>query len=173
MTNNTEFTWAPLIPLIGGFPISTEQAFKKPPEAIYSFPGLGNDLVYENYQNNIHHKNLEFKTYKEAILKLIREKEFIGVPFSPAEIINAYNEISGKSLEIDRIIDILKLDVIKYGPNKPAYSEEIEAALLSIGGWDVFCNIENGDYSYIKAELGKQNIKDNPIRLESKRALLS
>ena len=52
-------------------------------------------------------KDLEFKTYKEAILKLIREKEFIGVPFSPAEIINAYNEISGKLLEIDRIIDIL------------------------------------------------------------------
>ena len=118
-------------------------------------------------------KDLEFKTYKEAILKLIREKEFIGVPFSPAEIINAYNEISGKSLEIDRIIDILKLDVIKYGPNKPAYSEEIEAALLSIGGWDVFCNIENGDYNSIKVELGKQNIKDKPIRLESKRALLS
>ena len=58
MTNNTEFTWAPLIPLIGGFPISTEIAFNKPPEAIYSFPGLGNDLVYENYQNNIHHKNI-------------------------------------------------------------------------------------------------------------------
>ena len=81
MTNNTEFTWAPLIPLIGGFPISTEIAFNKPPEAIYSFPGLGNDLVYENYQNNIHHKNLEFKTFDQDDYTFERKINFIvGTP---------------------------------------------------------------------------------------------
>ena len=81
MTNNTEFTWAPLIPLIGGFPISTEQAFEKPPVAIYSFNGLGNDLVYENYQNNTKGKNLEFKTFKQDDYTFERKINFIvGTP---------------------------------------------------------------------------------------------
>ena len=31
---NTEFTWAPLVPLIGGFPIGVEKAFGKPPVLI-------------------------------------------------------------------------------------------------------------------------------------------
>lgn len=54
MTNkdNHNFTWAPLIPLIGGFCLGAEKAFGKPPEAIYSFPGIGNDEHYVNYQQN-------------------------------------------------------------------------------------------------------------------------
>ena len=72
MTNNTEFTWAPLIPLIGGFPLGTEQAFGKSPVAIYSFDGISNDLHYINYQNNTKGKNLELQNQVKAKLNQAR-----------------------------------------------------------------------------------------------------
>ena len=60
--NNTEksknFTWIPLIPLIGGFPLGAEKAWGKEAEFIASYHGIGNDSHYANYR-----KNLDFKTY--------------------------------------------------------------------------------------------------------------
>lgn len=48
----TNITWAPHIPLVGGFPIGTEMALGCPPEEIFSLPGFfGNDKHYVNYQN--------------------------------------------------------------------------------------------------------------------------
>lgn len=42
-----DFTWAPIIPLIGGFPIGAEMALGKPPELIASYDGfLANDQIY-------------------------------------------------------------------------------------------------------------------------------
>ena len=79
--NGAEFTWAPLIPLIGGFPLGTEEAFNKQPVAIYSFDNIPNDLVYENYQNNTKGKNLEFKTFKQNDYTFERKINFIvGTP---------------------------------------------------------------------------------------------
>ena len=52
------FTWAPLIPLIGGFPLGIEKAWGKEPEFIASYDGIVNDTHYANYK-----KHLEFKTY--------------------------------------------------------------------------------------------------------------
>ena len=57
------FTWAPLVPLIGGFPVGIEQAFGKPPELIASYPGIVNDEHYVNYQQNILKRDVQFKTY--------------------------------------------------------------------------------------------------------------
>ena len=45
-----DLTWAPHIPLIGGFPLGAEMALGKPPVEVYSLPGFGgNDLHYVNY----------------------------------------------------------------------------------------------------------------------------
>ncbi len=58
------FTWAPLVPLIGGFPVGVEHAFGTPPEAIYSYPGIGNDEHYVNYQQNtLGRKDVDFVTF--------------------------------------------------------------------------------------------------------------
>ena len=82
LSNNVaEFTWAPLIPLIGGFPLAAESAFNKQPVAIYSFDNIPNDLVYENYQNNTKGKHLEFKTFKQDDYTFERKINFIvGTP---------------------------------------------------------------------------------------------
>lgn len=46
-------TWAPHIPLVGGFPIGAEMALGCEPEEIFSLPGFfGNDKHYVNYQQN-------------------------------------------------------------------------------------------------------------------------
>ena len=59
MTKN--ITWAPLVPLIGGQMIGAEQAFGKPPEAIYSFEGFAdNDSHYVNYQNVTKGRDIEY-----------------------------------------------------------------------------------------------------------------
>lgn len=48
-----EITWAPLIPLVGGFPIGAEMALGTAPEEIFSYANhFGNDKHYVNYQQN-------------------------------------------------------------------------------------------------------------------------
>lgn len=75
MTNTTQkFTWAPLVPLIGGFPVGIEMAFGTPPEAIYSYPGIGNDEHYVNYQQNtLGRKDVEFVTFPPEDLSFIKK----------------------------------------------------------------------------------------------------
>lgn len=61
-----KISWAPLIPLIGGFPLGAEMAFGYPPEAIFSYNGfLDNDSNYINYQNNILKNNLDYNIIDE------------------------------------------------------------------------------------------------------------
>lgn len=63
-------TWAPMIPLIGGFPLGAEAAFKKPPVGIYSYSDFEkNDSHYENYLNKT-------KNYNVPYIKM--DEEFIG-----------------------------------------------------------------------------------------------
>lgn len=74
MSNTTSFTWAPLVPLIGGFPIGIEEAFGKPPEAIYSYPGIGNDEHYVNYQQNtLGRKDIDFVTFDPSDTSFIKK----------------------------------------------------------------------------------------------------
>ena len=59
---NNEISFAPLIPLIGGFPLGAEVALGKPPKAIYSYKGFdSNDSHYVNYQQNTLNRNIEYK----------------------------------------------------------------------------------------------------------------
>lgn len=56
-----ELTWAPNIPLIGGFPLGAQKAFETPPVAIYSYCGFeGNDSHYVNYMNNVRGYGLDY-----------------------------------------------------------------------------------------------------------------
>lgn len=51
--------WAPIIPLIGGFPLGAQKAFGTPPEKIYSYPGFdANDSHYVNYMKGIEYHML-------------------------------------------------------------------------------------------------------------------
>lgn len=51
MTDNIK--WAPIIPLIGGFPIGAEKALGTAPEGVFSYTAFGgNDHQYINYMNN-------------------------------------------------------------------------------------------------------------------------
>jgi site-specific DNA-cytosine methylase len=71
----SELTWAPHIPLIGGFPLGAEKALGKPPVKIISLPGFEkNDSHYVHYQNEILKRNLKYEqidpddlTFKEKI----------------------------------------------------------------------------------------------------------
>lgn len=56
-----EITFAPVIPLIGGFPLGAEQALGIPPSVIYSYPAFaGNDSHYVNYQQNTLGRDVEY-----------------------------------------------------------------------------------------------------------------
>jgi site-specific DNA-cytosine methylase len=79
MTDTTQkFTWAPLVPLIGGFPVGIESAFGTAPEAIYSFPGIGNDEHYVNYQQNtLGRKDVKFVTFPPEDTSFIQKINLI------------------------------------------------------------------------------------------------
>lgn len=52
--------WAPIIPLVGGFPIGAEQALGTKPEAVLSYSAFDlNDSFYMYYQNTIKNQNLK------------------------------------------------------------------------------------------------------------------
>lgn len=53
--------WAPIIPLVGGFPLGAEAALEKSPEAIISYnPFFWNDEEYVNYQRNVKRCDAEY-----------------------------------------------------------------------------------------------------------------
>ena len=97
--------------------------------------------------------DLEDKVYLESIMSLIKTKENIYAPFSPAEIINKAKELKNAKIKHMEIFDRLKLDAIKYGSsNKPKYKKEIEEALEAIGRWGKFCNTEEDKLYYLEKE---------------------
>lgn len=50
---NKQWTWAPIIPLIGGMPLAMEQVLGNKPECVFSYtPFGGNDSHYLNYIRN-------------------------------------------------------------------------------------------------------------------------
>jgi len=62
----SQYTFAPVIPLIGGFPLGAELALEKPPKAIYSYSGFeANDSHYVYYQNAIKNRNIDYINISE------------------------------------------------------------------------------------------------------------
>lgn len=108
---------------------------------------------------NIYHlslQDLDDDIYLSSIMNLIKTKENIYNPFSPAEIINKARELTNQDMLIEDLFDKLKLDIIKYGyENKPIYPDEIEEAIKKIGGWLKLCNSEEDEIKYIKKDFKK------------------
>lgn len=78
-----DITWAPHIPLLGGFPLGAEAALGKAPEEIFSLPGFfGNDQHYVNYQQNtLGRKHLAYTPIDPDDLKFERKINIIvGTP---------------------------------------------------------------------------------------------
>lgn len=99
-------------------------------------------------------KHLDNDIYLESILNLIKTKENIYNPFSPAEIINKARDLSNQDKLLNDLIDKIKIDIIKYGyNNKPNYSPEIENALSSIGGWHKLCLSEKKEFEMLTNEM--------------------
>lgn len=87
--------WAPIIPLIGGFPLGTEKAIGHPPEFIGSYDGFwANDSHYVNYQNNVLNKNLEYRKIDENQTK---QKLNLVVGTPPCAALSSLN--TGKTPE--------------------------------------------------------------------------
>jgi len=58
-----DITWAPHIPLIGGFPLGAEKSLGKPPEEIISLDGFWtNDRQYVNYMNEVKKNDIKYTT---------------------------------------------------------------------------------------------------------------
>jgi len=92
----SDITWAPMIPLIGGFPLGAEAAFKKPPVGIYSFGDFAkNDSHYEHYVNKT-------KGYKVPYIDMAEEFQgkqidvIVGTP--PCAALSQLN--TGKNAEV-------------------------------------------------------------------------
>lgn len=84
--NQNELTWAPHIPLIGGFPLGAEMAMNAPPKGIFSLPGfLGNDQHYVNYQQKTLGRDIEYVPLDPDDLSF-REKINIIVGTPPLSI---------------------------------------------------------------------------------------
>jgi site-specific DNA-cytosine methylase len=65
---SSEIKWAPIIPLVGGFPIGAELAIGSPPEYVGSYSGFwGNDQHYMNYLNNIRGLNVPYVNFTENL----------------------------------------------------------------------------------------------------------
>lgn len=66
----SNISWAPMISLIGGFPLGAEQAFGKPPVANFSYSGFAkNDSHYNHYMNETQGHNVPYVVMDEGYPK--------------------------------------------------------------------------------------------------------
>jgi hypothetical protein len=97
-------------------------------------------------------KDLNKEDYLTAILDLLKTKENIYNPISPAEI---RNKVSEKSKYIaSQIFDQIKLDIIRYAET-PKYNPEIELVLQDIGGIGKIKMANEKELSYIERDFLK------------------
>lgn len=95
--NREDITWAPIIPLIGGFPLGAELATNKPPEFIGSYTGFwANDSHYVNYQNSTLGRNIDYVNFTEQLDFKQKINIVVGTP--PCAALSQLN--TGKSAEV-------------------------------------------------------------------------
>lgn len=93
----TDITWAPIIPLIGGFSLGAEKATERPPEFIASYDGFWpNDSHYVNYQNNTLKRNIDYRVITESRVKDQKVNIIVGTP--PCAALSQLN--TGKSAAV-------------------------------------------------------------------------
>lgn len=93
---SSKLSWAPIIPLIGGFPLGAEEATGTPPQFVSSYSGFwNNDKHYMNYQNNTLGRSVEYRNLTESRVK---EKLDLVIATPPCAGLSQLN--TGKSPEV-------------------------------------------------------------------------
>lgn len=92
-----DITWAPIIPLIGGFPLGAELAIEKEPEFVASYSGFwANDQHYMNYQNTTLGRDIKYINLTEEDSFEQKVNIIVGTP--PCAALSQLN--TGKSPEV-------------------------------------------------------------------------
>lgn len=92
-----DITWAPIIPLIGGFPLGAELAIGHAPEFVASYSGFwANDQHYMNYMNNTLGRNIDYINLTEN--DKFSQKVNIVVSTPPCAALSRLN--TGKTPEV-------------------------------------------------------------------------
>ena len=87
-----QLTWAPIIPLIGGFSVGAEMAAKTPPVGIFSYSAFDkNDSHYVNYQNNTLKRNIPYYHLDNESTKVPKQKIDIMVATPPCAGLSQLN----------------------------------------------------------------------------------
>lgn len=73
-----KITWAPIVPLIGGFPLGAEKTIGKAPEAVYSYNGFwANDSLYMNYQNETLGRDVPYVKLDEVYTMQVKNVDIV------------------------------------------------------------------------------------------------
>jgi DNA (cytosine-5)-methyltransferase 1 len=87
-----DLTWAPIIPLIGGFSLGAEMAAKKPPVGIYSYGAFAkNDSHYVHYQNETLKRNIPYYALDNEEVSVPKRKIDIMVATPPCAGLSQLN----------------------------------------------------------------------------------
>ena len=118
--------------------------------------------------------DLDGDTYLKAIIRLLKTKENMYSPPSPAEIIKYYEEEKDNELEIDNILDYIKRDILLRGKRKqPKYKKEIRKTIEALGGWNYLCSTEdNIDKKFKKVYKEKIEKSKRKILEENKSSMI-
>jgi len=128
-------------------------------------------------------KDISYNDILKGITLLAKTKENNYHPFSPAEIRNAALKEQEADLLLfaDSIFNQIKLDIIKYPPEKrPKYLPAVNKALERIGGYGAISNATDKNLFFLKKDFKKEimespdleQIKECMIEVENKRQLL-
>lgn len=82
---------------------------------------------------------VEDQEYLDAIMYLIKTKQNVYTPFSPAEILSTVKNKRKKGISI---FDLIKLDIIKNGNKERRYKKEIQDVIEELGGLDYICSVD-------------------------------
>lgn len=118
--------------------------------------------------------DLSYEEILAGVVFLAKTKENNYSPFSPAEIRNAAKkeENAELSLFVDSIFDQIRLDIIKYPPEKrPKYLAVVNKALERIGGIGAIGSAEEKELFFIKREF-KKEITENTGTEEIRNCML-
>lgn len=82
---------------------------------------------------------VEDQEYLDAIMYLIKTKQNVYTPFSPAEILSTVKNKRKKGISI---FDLIKLDIIKNGNKERRYKKEIQDIIDELGGLAYICSVD-------------------------------
>jgi len=124
--------------------------------------GIEHDSTIDVYYHLLGDLNPIF--YLKGIEKLLKEKEFIHNPPSPAEIRKYHNQERDLFLSKNLILEHINRDITQRGRlNEPNYNKKVKLIISKLGGWEYIC--QNG--------INLNVFNEELIQLEFKTKLIS